>query len=121
MQKWSFQESMSCVLCGGGVENRQHLFVLCPFARQILDALFTGPMQVPQFQTWEAMVSWLLEKYNKQVEEAETWRFIWQTWISHTWRERCRRLYGDKVRGSQELISGMKAEIVYVLGRDRVN
>ncbi|CAL1401922.1 unnamed protein product [Linum trigynum] len=76
MQRWGYSGSLACDLCGAGVEDRDHLYALCPFAMKIFDALFFMFMQIPSLQRWEDMQDLIVSKFGGPSEAAETGRLI---------------------------------------------
>ncbi|CAL1402778.1 unnamed protein product [Linum trigynum] len=62
-------------------------------------------------QSWEENLSWATRKFGNKSVVAMNGRLIWQAMVSHVWRERCMRAFGDQKRSSEDLIRIIKSEV----------
>ncbi|KAK1394809.1 hypothetical protein POM88_013865 [Heracleum sosnowskyi] len=100
--------SPHCLLCVGGLENRDHLFASCAFSRFVLQALATRlHLSVPS--TWMNLIT------NWGAHPSEGHRGIalltTQVFAYHIWRERTVRLHNKGCFGPSKIIDGILVDV----------
>ncbi|CAL1388850.1 unnamed protein product [Linum trigynum] len=110
MKDWGFQGSDTCVLCDVCVETRDHLFSTCCYFKVAFEQLF-GLYTNFRPRNREDGLNWVIKNFGWKGEEAAAGRLIWQSVLSHTWRERCNRAFGADRKDVKALVRIVKMEV----------
>lgn len=103
IKKWNPSIDTTCILCRQHPETRNHLFFSCPYSSQVWGTLMKGLLLANYSETWEDLVSLLLDHSQGRVK-LFLFRYTFQTAAHSIWRERNRRRHGEKHLPSSILI-----------------
>ncbi|XP_016164319.1 uncharacterized protein LOC107606819 [Arachis ipaensis] len=112
------QEDSLCVLCKMGDENVHHLFLGCNFSWQVWGAwishvglhwIYPGTVK-EHFQSWT--------EFSSNKEERKRWMVCFCAIMWNIWLERNRRIFQNKEKGAQEVISLAVQSYTEWLGAD---
>ncbi|KAG7560036.1 Reverse transcriptase zinc-binding domain, partial [Arabidopsis thaliana x Arabidopsis arenosa] len=92
--KWNASSNGSCVLCGQGVETRDHLFFSCHYSSQVWSALARDMLGSNFTARWESLLP-LLNAPSTPRLHLFVLRYVFQLTIYSIWRERNGRRHGD--------------------------
>ena len=90
--KWGLINSMSCVFCRAGIEDRNHLFFSCKFTAGIWRRILRlcGNYRIPR--CWENEFLWVVGAKGKSFTSIIK-RIAWGATIYHLWRQRNSRIH----------------------------
>ncbi|KAG7579708.1 Reverse transcriptase domain [Arabidopsis thaliana x Arabidopsis arenosa] len=92
--RWNADANGHCVLCGDGVETRNHLFFSCSYSSQVWTALTRGVMAHNFTTSWVSLLPIITASFTSRYQSFVT-RYVFQLTIHSIWRERNGRRHGD--------------------------
>jgi len=99
-----------CILCVGGIEDRSHIFLTCPYSAYVLSMLFRGIHWLPSANNWDAFIAELLGINDRPQRDLA--RLFFQTAIYHLWRERNIRLHNGGTFEPSKLLKGILLDAI---------
>ncbi|KAE8732369.1 Cysteine desulfurase 1 [Hibiscus syriacus] len=83
-----------CVLCGVGHESRNHLFLECPFASEIWQAIMRAcDLQHQLLECWDDEVCWMVQHFKGKSLLVHILKLAWTGFVYSTWEECNRRSF----------------------------
>ncbi|XP_060211885.1 uncharacterized protein LOC132639460 [Lycium barbarum] len=97
LHKWGIQAEPKCVLCLMHDENQQHIFVQCPYTRNLWGKLLVW-LQRPQMNasTWDQYINWIISNAKGKSLHAKSFKIILAECVYSTWIERNVRRFEGK-------------------------
>ncbi|KAG7541866.1 Reverse transcriptase zinc-binding domain [Arabidopsis thaliana x Arabidopsis arenosa] len=87
LSAWGLQVNTVCCLCSVGVENRDHLFLYCPFTRVLWDMIMHR-LRLPlfMFDSWFSLMAW--NRVNHVTSPPTLRILITQALLYSVWKQR---------------------------------
>lgn len=100
---WDDNVSPVCVLCGAGLDNKEHLFFECGFLGQVLlEAIKQVKLAAPPYKEVQ-VIAWMLKVARGKSLKAELRRAVFAVVIYAVWEERNYRKFRRKVGSVQSV------------------
>ena len=98
LSRWDRSIPLSCMLCGGNYESRDHLFLSCPFGWEIWSRILFVMSSSHRIGYWGVELSWICNQGIGKIVRKKLSRLLWCATIYFIWQERNHRLHGGAVR-----------------------
>lgn len=95
ISRWGQNVDLTCVLCKGAVETRDHLFYECLYSSQIWEFLVKGILRNAYTNTWSGVIA-VITDGSREKNSLFCVRYAFQASIHALWRERNKIRHGDK-------------------------
>ncbi|XP_060210813.1 uncharacterized protein LOC132637793 [Lycium barbarum] len=106
--KWGIQADPKCVLCLTHDENQEHMFVQCPYTRNLWGNLLVW-LQRPQMNapTWDHYINWTISNAKGKSLHARSFKIILAECVYSTWIERNARRFEGKSTAYENIAKGI--------------
>ncbi|TYK19523.1 reverse transcriptase [Cucumis melo var. makuwa] len=94
--RWDSSVPLSCILCEGGMESRDHLFFSCPFGGDVWSRVLRIMASSHRIGHWGVELSWICHQGIRKGVRRKLWRVLWCATIYFIWNERNHRLHGGQ-------------------------
>ncbi|CAN1167629.1 hypothetical protein LINPERPRIM_LOCUS18754 [Linum perenne] len=101
---------ITCLLCGDGVDEKEHIFLKCPFIRCVMEGF---GRYYRATATWEDELEGVSSRYGGDSVKQKVGRVVWRAIIAETWYNRCSRNAREAGQTAEEMITKIK-NILYV-------
>ncbi|XP_031737043.1 uncharacterized protein LOC116402131 [Cucumis sativus] len=98
LSQWDRSIPLSCMLCGGNYESRDHLFFSCPFGWEIWSRILLFMSSSHRIGYWGVELSWICNQGIGKGVRRKLWHLLWCATIYFIWKERNHNLHGGAVR-----------------------
>ncbi|XP_039034030.1 uncharacterized protein LOC120170067 [Hibiscus syriacus] len=118
LQRMGIATVGNCDICNEAMETRDHLFLVCPLASYLWEAilLLTGLKRTPL--SWEDMLAWACGAWKGKSLLTTILKLAWCARIYALWEERNRRIFQGCSRSADDILIAIK-EIVGIQLRGR--
>ncbi|CAN7069613.1 unnamed protein product, partial [Brassica oleracea var. botrytis] len=118
LRQWSPETSPTCLLCDSSDENRDHLFLGCPYSQDVWNHFFRhSNFNLPA--DFEAIFQWLPSS-STNLKVRTIWNLLVQAIVYALWKERNLRLHTSSSRHSLLLVKEVKVILkAKLFGLDR--
>ncbi|XP_026414120.1 uncharacterized protein LOC113309821 [Papaver somniferum] len=97
LQRWGLVNNASCVLCGGGTEDEDHLFLSCSFSSLIWKGLL---IKMGIFRdvakNWDEELLWCHNNFKNQGAVNNIKKLCLNNFVYHVWMKRNNRIFSTK-------------------------
>ncbi|XP_039003146.1 uncharacterized protein LOC120129804 [Hibiscus syriacus] len=97
-----------CLFCNDPWETREHLFLLCPMAKQLWNYVFTLTGMQHSLTSWDAFLLWASSTLKGKSLFTFIMKLALNALIYILWEEKNRRLFQGHSRNAQELFTTIK-------------
>ncbi|XP_039031710.1 uncharacterized protein LOC120166522 [Hibiscus syriacus] len=82
-----------CMVCGSGRESRDHLFVDCPYAKDVWSVVLRlCGIRCVDF-SWDQRLNWLIENLKGKTLRSRILKLAWIGFLYYIWEERNHRQF----------------------------
>ncbi|XP_039002198.1 uncharacterized protein LOC120128599 [Hibiscus syriacus] len=97
-----------CVLCGSGIESRDHLFADCFFAQEVWDAVLVSCGIRLVSLNWDDCLQWLIVNLKGKSLRVRILKLGWTGFLYYIWEERNHRSFRGVSRSADMIVSSIK-------------
>ena len=97
-----------CCLCQLEHETRDHMFYGCSYSRSIWRMILTLCGQNRMIGGWSEELQWAIKNIKGRTLVYTILRVAWKAFIYHVWKERNRRLFGNSIESSIQVMERIK-------------
>ncbi|KAF8409849.1 hypothetical protein HHK36_002367 [Tetracentron sinense] len=111
---WGVLPSTCCVLCNGDVEDIDHLFCLCSFAKEIwLSLLAILKLQRRSFARWSKAMCWFVRKSRGRDFCGQLHKLFFCAFVYQVWAERNSRIFSSTYRTPTSIVLRIKEDVSF--------
>ncbi|XP_050938813.1 uncharacterized protein LOC127148660 [Cucumis melo] len=96
LHRWDSSVLLSCILCQGGMESRDHLFFSCSFGGDVWSRVLRIMASSHRIGHWGVELFWICHQGIGKGVRRKLWRVLWCATIYFIWNERNHRLHGGQ-------------------------
>ncbi|KAL4386345.1 hypothetical protein GQ457_09G024940 [Hibiscus cannabinus] len=112
LRRMGLNVDIRCVLCGGGHEDRNHIFTECSYSTHI----WTSILHSCDFERaplgWDEELQWLCSNLKGKSLRVTLLKLAWASFVYHIWVERNRRTFRGISRDCNSLLFCIKEEVL---------
>ncbi|XVE89156.1 hypothetical protein DITRI_Ditri19aG0128100 [Diplodiscus trichospermus] len=97
------------------MENRDHLFFGCCFAKDIWRSILQLCGLDRVVGSWNEELQWAITKFKGKALPFIVLRIAWRAYVYFVWRERNKRIYEQKSESSYQIVERIKEAVYYRL------
>ncbi|KAL0290483.1 UNVERIFIED_CONTAM: Retrovirus-related Pol polyprotein from type-2 retrotransposable element R2DM [Sesamum radiatum] len=102
---WLQHLGSGCVLCQDGIpESHEHLFFMCPFARECIRAIRREIFFHWPYYTWSSVIRWASARWRGKHVVNAAYRALFASLVYHLWQERNFRIFQHISRSTEEIV-----------------
>ncbi|XP_039024882.1 uncharacterized protein LOC120158008 [Hibiscus syriacus] len=100
-----------CVLCGSGIESRDHLFADCSFAQDVWNAVQVSCGICPASLKWNDHLQWLIVNLKGKSLRVRILKLGWTGFLYHIWEKRNHVSFRGVSRFVDMIVSSIKDDV----------
>ncbi|XP_038994315.1 uncharacterized protein LOC120118315 [Hibiscus syriacus] len=121
LKHFGFDIDDKCVLCNDSMETRDHLFIQCPLAISLWDAVIILNGMRMTSRTWGNHLAWACDAWKGRSLLTTILKLAWTTFIYTVWEERNKRLFQGCSRNFEALLYAVKHTVAIQLRGRSIN
>ena len=110
MVQWNMGVEPTCVLCNSELENRDHIFFSCSYAKEVWEPLAKTIYKTRYTTDWQAIIHSVSNHWPNRIEGFLA-RCVLQATIHTIWRERNERKHGNHPSPAVRLVKWIDKHI----------
>ncbi|XP_039068771.1 uncharacterized protein LOC120215047 [Hibiscus syriacus] len=101
----------ACVICGSGMESRDHLFADCFYARNVWNVVLglCGIRSIAD--SWDQRLNWLVVSLKGKSLRTRILKLAWTGFLYHVWEERNFKFFRSISRSSEDTVKRIKEAV----------
>ncbi|KAL4339337.1 hypothetical protein GQ457_08G037540 [Hibiscus cannabinus] len=111
LQRLRLGVDQQCLLCGDGIESRDHLFSKCAHSKQIWSSILQMCSIERDALVWNAELQWLCANLKGKSLLVFSLKLAWSTFVYHVWEERNRRKFCSVARSGDSLLHCIREDV----------
>ncbi|XP_038994912.1 uncharacterized protein LOC120119092 [Hibiscus syriacus] len=115
--RFGLEMDNGCIMCGNGLETRDHLFANCSFAKEVWDAVLVVCGIRSGLYNWDERMDWLVENLRGKSPRVRFLKLAWTVYLYHIWEERNHRVFRRVSRSVDAVVTKIKETVHYKLYR----
>ncbi|XP_039021839.1 uncharacterized protein LOC120154051 [Hibiscus syriacus] len=104
-------ETDKCLLCGEEAETRDHIFFDCQFAKELWESILELCCISRGACSWVSELAWATLLFKGKSLIVGILKLAWSGHIYSIWKERNKRLFGNRARSKEEVLGDIKEAI----------
>ncbi|XP_038990693.1 uncharacterized protein LOC120113695 [Hibiscus syriacus] len=100
-----------CVVCGTGLESRDHLFADCPFSREVWNAVLSSCGFRSVMLNWDDRLNWLIDNLRGNSLRVRILKLAWTAFLYYIWEERNYRSFRGLSRSVDCIVNRIRESV----------
>ncbi|XP_039017022.1 uncharacterized protein LOC120147799 [Hibiscus syriacus] len=100
-----------CVVCGTGLESRDHLFAVCPFSREVWNAALSSCGFRSDMLSWDDRLNWLIDNLRGNSLRVRILKLAWTAFLYYIWEERNYRSFRGLSRSVDCIVNRIRESV----------
>ncbi|XP_039057445.1 uncharacterized protein LOC120200761 [Hibiscus syriacus] len=110
-----------CVVCGSGLESRDHLFTGYFFAKEVWRTILASCGIRYDMQSWDECLSWLVVNLKGKSLRVQILKLAWTGFLYYIWEERNHRCFRGHSRSAGTVVYRIKEAVKIKLYRNCIH